>query len=65
MSAGARVLPTYSGDQVTCVKCGYQGHGGTRYVARLEASPEGLIGECLQRECGRCGFVWAQAVITP
>src|SRR6185437_10049737 len=27
--------------------------------------PEGQVGECLQRECTRCRYCWAEAVLTP
>ena len=50
-------LPAFSGDQPRCKKCGHD-QAGTSYER------EGL-NEWLERECGRCGYSWNEAVLEP
>jgi len=57
-------LVAYAED-ATCPKCGLAGKPFTRYLPPGAVVPEGQVGECLQRECTRCRYCWAEAVLTP
>jgi hypothetical protein len=60
-----RTLPVYNPGDQTCRKCGQVGEPRTRYVAPGGITPEGSVGECLERACTRCGYTWPEAVVTP
>jgi hypothetical protein len=60
-----RTLPPYSPGPQTCRKCSNHDEARTRYVSPGRITPEGSMGECLQRECKRCGYTWPEAVMTP
>jgi RNA polymerase subunit RPABC4/transcription elongation factor Spt4 len=55
-------LPPFSGDDTTCPKCGNEG-ASTQWIPRGFVSANGAPGECLERVCGRCAFVWAEATV--
>ncbi len=52
-----------------CVKCGWAGSvHGTRYLPPGAIDPSSaatMVGECLIRSCSRCGYTWAEAVLSP
>jgi hypothetical protein len=60
-----RTLPPYHPAGQKCRKCGLDEAQRTRYVAPGEISGHASVGECLERECARCGYTWPEAVITP
>lgn len=53
-------LPPYSGEDVTCPKCGDSG-ASTRWSECNTTS--GLWGERLVRECKRCSYAWDEATV--
>lgn len=63
-------LPPYSGPDAVCVKCGYD-QASTVYVPRSVVAWDDRItvanapahDEYLRRECLRCGYQWAEAVL--
>jgi hypothetical protein len=55
-------LPPFSGDDTKCPKCGNEGCS-TRWVPPGFTGPGGTRGECLERQCGRCDYAWAEATV--
>lgn len=55
-------LPPFSGDDPKCPKCSHY-DATTTHVPTGARTPEGCTGECLQRECDRCGYAWAEATV--
>ncbi|WP_440063831.1 hypothetical protein [Streptosporangium sp. OZ121] len=66
-------LPPFSGDEPTCLKCGYEKastmylhHGECRHTHPGEHLIEGFRpNERLHRECFRCGYAWDEAIVPP
>lgn len=68
-----QLLPPYSGDNTTCVKCGFdQAH--TEYqptapavllIDRYGNHQRGPLPERLQRRCNRCDYTWDEALNPP
>lgn len=62
------MLPTFSGDEPVCPKCGHQG-ADTEYRDHGSCvHPGGLVAgvhphERLHRECLRCGYAWDEATL--
>ena len=56
-----RVLPPFSGD-TQCDKCGEFAMHEVRWIPPFGISLTGHQGECLERECRRCGYTWPEAV---
>ena len=70
---GEKMLPPYSGEDVTCPKCGHAGahttfldHGecqhsaGPGRVVILGVEPN----ERLHRECDNCSYAWDEAIVS-
>ena len=61
-------LPPFSGDDTVCPKCSNQG-AFTEYRAAGEPSTGSFVEmglpERLERRCGRCDFVWDEALNPP
>jgi len=61
-------VPTFSGDEPTCPKCGHVG-ASTEYRGFGDCVHEGNVvlgfgeNERLHRECRRCGYTWDEAVL--
>lgn len=57
-------LPPFT-EEGRCAKCG-SGELDTRYLPLLRRSPSGsgVMGECLERTCLRCGYSWPEKALT-
>lgn len=67
-----QTLPPYSGEDVTCPKCGHEGAHTTYLeygVCKHEAGPGQTVvlgyepNERLHRECDNCSYAWDEAII--
>lgn len=63
--------PPFSGDEPTCIKCGYEGastecreHGQCIHGPGIEDTYGWARNERLHRECTRCGHEWDEAIVT-
>ena len=54
-------LPPFSGSSVSCPK--YGGRCSTEWLAPGWVSWAGTRGECLERQCTRCKYTWAEATV--
>lgn len=70
-AAEGEQLPPFSGGDPLCRKCSHvdaytdyraAGEPSSNEPPRLRPSPKG---ERLERRCGRCGFIWDEALVPP